>query len=289
MRKKLQRGLCILLCVVMAFSCAVVPAGAVTPAIAALAPLVKEAVGAWLVGTVVEDALQAFKDWIDGKTMDPTGYIAPIGALRTAQKTEVTEDRLRELAYEWNTTCSAAVGFTVDIVDHTLDTGEVYRIIAVRRGYVVTNTATQYCLADGVSRILYCDATTELSGRWAPESQTSGRHLLDYNALFNLSQDVGGLLRLKDNFYEIYKRDGTLYCNVAGRRFSCIYESDKAAVNQDRPTTGGTIIEVIPSPTLRIPITKTMIPSSITITPRILISRICSRPCPAARSTISIT
>lgn len=248
MRKKLQRGLCILLCVIMAFSCAVVPVGAVTPIISTLASKVGPAVAGWLVGEIVDQSLQAFADWVDGKSTDSTGYIASVGALRTAQKTEVTEDRLRELAYEWNITCSEAVGFTVDVVDHRLDTGEVYRIIAVRRGYVVTTAATQWCLADGMQRILYCDATTELSGRWSSEDQTSGRHLLDYNALYNLAQDVGGQIRLdlNNNFYEIYKRDGqgmSLYCNVAGRRFSCIYEPDKTAVNQDRPTTGGTVIK----------------------------------------------
>lgn len=245
MRKKLQRGLCFILCVVMAFSCMAVPAGAIviSPAIISVAKAIGTAVGSWLVGETVDATLQTFKDWVDGKTTDPTGYIAPVGALRTAQKTKVTEDRLRELAYEWNITCSEAVGFTVDVVDHRLDTGEEYLIIAVRRGYVVTTAATQWCFADGMQRILYCDATTELSGRWAPEEDTRGRHLLDYNALFNLSQEVGGQIRLKDNFYEIYKRDGTLYCNVAGRRFSSIYESDKTAVNQDRPTTGGTVIE----------------------------------------------
>lgn len=245
MRKKLQRGLCLILCVVMAFSCMAFPAGAVviSPAIATVAKEIGTAVLTWFGSKVVEESLQALADWITGKTTDTDGLIAHIGALRTAQKTEVTEERLRELAYEWNTTCSDAVGFTVDVVDQRLDTGEVYRVIAVRRGYVVTTDAVQYCLADGISRILYCDATTELSGRWVPEDDTRGRHLLDYNDLFNLSQDVGGLLRIKDGFYEIYKRDGTLYCNVSGRRFSCIYKADQTAINQDRPTTGGTVIE----------------------------------------------
>lgn len=247
MRKKFQRGLALVLCIIMAFSCAAVPAGAVaiSPAIAAAVPALKEAVIGWLVGKVVDQSLQLLKDWVNGGT-DTDGLISTIGYLRTAQKTLVSEDTLRELAYEWNATCSDAVGFTVDVVDHTLDTGEVYRVIAVRRGYVVTSTATQYCLADGIGRILYCDATTELSGRWVSAADTRGRHLLDYNTLFNLAQEVGGIVRLKDNFYEVYdNHTGKLYCNVAGRRFSSIYQSDKAAVNQDRETTvnNSTVIE----------------------------------------------
>ena len=243
MRKTLQRGLCFLLCVVMAFSCMTFSASAavvIAPAITAAAKVVGPFIGSWLAGKVLDASLQKLKDWVDKNSTDTDGLIATIGALRTAQKTEVSLDHLRELAYEWNATCSEAVGFTVDVVKHRIDTGEEYYVIAVRRGYVVTSGAVQYCLADGINRILYANATTELSGRWVKDADSTGRQLLtSYEALWNLAQEVGGYIRQNEVWYEIYKYGGYVYCNVSGRRFSTLIDKDSSAVSQNRPLSTG--------------------------------------------------
>jgi len=236
MRKYLRRSLCFLLCIIMSFSCASVSAGAVD--FGSFYKFTTSLIQEWFGADRMAEDLERMYNYFKGISDDIGYHLAPLTYLDSADTRFAMERSiLAQLSYDWNTTCSKEIGFSVDLVDVTMKSGEVYTVVMCRGG----TDRPRMGFADGNGRIMYCDATTELSGRWAPEGQTSGRHLLDYNSLFNLSQDVGGLIRLKDGFYEIYKRDGTVYCNVAGRRFSSIYDSDKAAVNQDRPMSTGTV------------------------------------------------
>ena len=238
MRKYLQRGLCFVLGIIMIFSCASIPAGAVD--FGSFYEFTTSFIQEWFGADQMAKDLERMYNYFKG-TSDDIGYhLAPLTCLDSVDtRFKMERSTLGQLSFDWNITCAKEIGFGVDLVDVTMKSGEVYTVAMCRSD----SNRPQMALADGNGRIMYCDSTTELSGRWASEADTRGRHLLNYNDLFNLSQDVGGLLRIKDGFYEIYKRDGTLYCNVAGRRFSSIYKADQTAINQDRPTTGGTVIE----------------------------------------------
>ena len=229
MNTYIRRFAALFLCFILVFPSFVVPSSAI------LLPTV-ETVLTWLGGVdVALSVLSKLADFADGKSNDTNGLIVPISALDSpATRTQLTHDYLLQLAYDWNKTCSEDLGFTCDVLEYHHNSGNVYGVVVAR---IDRNIASRY-LADGTGRILYCDLTEETSGRWEPEDEaTLTRHLMSYVELNNLANSVGGTMRINGGFREIINRQGEVYCNVSGYRFSCIYEPDKTAINQDRETT----------------------------------------------------
>lgn len=239
MKKYGRRMLAFLLCIILAFSCMVVPASAFSWTV----------VLEWLGGAdAALGIIERLTNFASGKSDDYTQYLSPdsyLNAVGTRYHVDISV--LADLAFDWNQNYAKDVGFGVDVVDVTMDTGEVYSVVMCRfstgGGGRSGGSRGRMCFADGNGRVLYTDATTETSGRWVSRDKAQKVYqLLPYEDLYNLATDVSGMLRLSGDYYIITGPLGTnVYCNTAGRQFAAIANKDSTAINQDRPMSTTTV------------------------------------------------
>lgn len=253
MKKNCQKVLSVMLCVVIAFSCCAIPANAVVfeTAITGSALAVAKWLGVVGAEVLVGEAVSRIADYFAGKleTVDFLAVRANIEA--EGNRAETTKDVLHWIAYDWNANYAAKAGFNVKVVQIPTSTGEIYSAILClvnptgQGGRGGSGRYFEHYFADEYGRILCSNDTTETDGTWKPiRDMSSTYYMLTKETLYNKAVEVGGVMQKSGTMYFIHNKAGTqVYVSPDGYPFAAWANEDGAAVNQDRPTSSGTVTD----------------------------------------------
>ena len=246
MKKYLQRGLALILCVVMCFSCMVVPAHAtgilagLGAAFAAIdwSVVAATTIAGWIV-TETADGLQSgvahIVEYAEAKKTAASQYMAPLSALdKPATRYETSIYDLIFFAQDWNEHIKPHTDITAHVVKVTRPTNEEFYVLRFEKplssgeahGY---NTKAIY-LATALGLIACSNESSETSGYWKSKTQYDDEnlkqryYLLKYEDLYNLATDVGGDLYVSGDYYMIHNLENTSerYVNMSGFPFAAL-------------------------------------------------------------------
>ena len=255
MRNLGHRFLAIFLCVTIAVSCLTVTGSAFSKEDAAEFIMDILSMSGALEKFAKATEYNAADEVMSNVYQDVTGrahrynIVKPINL--AASYTQVMKANLNFLVQDWNFTYSNYNGISWTVRTALMNiNGEPCWVIVInvpRSEFVVNTGYDTWLLCDGLGNVLFAtmDDSAPSSNHWVSKSAIGSHYyLLSYEDLNNLAlSESGNLARYGDYFVIMDSTGSHVLVNPDGYPYAAIARGESAAVNQDRPTSSGTVTD----------------------------------------------